>query len=147
MIIGIATDHGGLTLKQQVQAYLEELGHEVKDFGAYEYDAADDFPDFVVPLARAVGAEEVDRGIAVCGSGVGASIAANKIKNVRACLVTESYSARQGVEHDDMNMICLGGRVIGIALAQDLIDNFLGATYQRKERQLRRMAKVAALEK
>ncbi len=146
MLIGIATDHGGLDLKKQVQAYLKELGHEVKDFGAYEYDAADDFPDFVIPLAKAVGAGEVERGIAVCGSGVGASIAANKIKNVRACLVTESYSARQGVEHDDMNMICLGGRVIGIALAQDLVDNFLGATYQAKERQLRRMGKVAALE-
>lgn len=147
MKIGIATDHGGLELKQQVQAYLEELGHEVVDFGAYEYDAADDFPDFVIPLARAVGEEEVERGIAVCGSGVGASIAANKIKNVRACLVTESYSARQGVEHDDMNMICLGGRVIGIALAKDLVDNFLGANYQGLERQLRRMGKIAALEK
>ncbi|PHI19632.1 ribose-5-phosphate isomerase [Lewinellaceae bacterium SD302] len=147
MLIGIATDHGGLDLKQQVQDYLKELGHEVKDFGAYEYDAADDFPDFVIPLARAVGEGSVDRGIAVCGSGVGASIAANKIKNVRACLITESYSARQGVEHDDMNMICLGGRVIGIALAQEFVDNFLGATYQAKERQLRRMGKVAALEK
>ena len=147
MKIGIATDHGGLELKQQVQAYLNELGHEVVDFGAYEYDAKDDFPDFVIPLARAVGQEEVERGIAVCGSGVGASIAANKIKNVRACLVTESYSARQGVEHDDMNMICLGGRVIGIALAKDLIDNFLNANYQGLERQLRRMGKIAALEK
>lgn len=146
MKIGIATDHGGLELKQQVQAYLEKLGHEVTDFGAYEYDAKDDFPDFVIPLARAVGSGELERGIAVCGSGVGASIAANKIKNVRACLVTESYSARQGVEHDDMNMICLGGRVIGIALAQDLIDNFLNAKYQGLERQLRRMGKIAALE-
>ena len=147
MKLGIATDHGGIDLKRQLQAYLEELGHEVVDFGAYEYDAADDFPDFVVPLARAVGRGEVERGVAVCGSGVGASIAANKIANVRACLITESYSAAQGVEHDDMNMICLGGRVIGIALAQDLLDNFLGATYQAKERQLRRMGKVAALER
>jgi len=146
-LIGIATDHGGFELKQQIQAYLEQKGYEVKDFGAYEYDAQDDFPDFVVPLARAVGTGEVDRGIAVCGSGVGASIAANKIKNVRACLVTDSYSARQGVEHDDMNMICLGGRVIGIALAQELVDNFLGAEYAGLERQKRRMAKVAALEK
>ncbi len=147
MKLGIATDHGGLELKRQLQTWLEERGHEVVDFGAYEYDAADDFPDYVVPLARAVAAGEVERGVAVCGSGVGASIAANKIAGVRACLITESYSAAQGVEHDDMNMICLGGRVIGIALAQDLLENFLGATYQAKERQLRRMGKVSALEK
>ena len=146
MTIGIATDHGGIQLKQQLQQYLEDKGFAVRDFGAFEYDAQDDFPDFVVPLARAVGTGEVERGIAVCGSGVGASIAANKIKNVRACLITETYSARQGVEHDDMNMICVGGRVIGIALATELIDNFLGAEYQGLPRQLRRMGKVAALE-
>ena len=146
MTIGIATDHGGLELKKHLQTYLEKKGFSVRDFGAYEYDAADDFPDYVVPLARAVGKGEVDRGVAVCGSGVGASIAANKIKNVRACLINESYSARQGVEHDDMNMICLGGRVIGVALAEELLDNFLGAEYQALERQLRRMGKVAALE-
>ncbi len=146
MTIGIATDHGGIELKQQLKIYLEKKGHAVRDFGAFAYDAQDDFPDFVVPLARAVGQGEVDRGVAVCGSGVGASIAANKIKNVRACLITETYSARQGVEHDDMNMICLGGRVIGIALATELLDNFLGATYQGLPRQLRRMAKIAALE-
>jgi ribose 5-phosphate isomerase B len=146
MTIGIATDHGGIELKQQLQEYLEKQGFAVKDFGAYEYDAKDDFPDYVVPLARAVGSGEIERGIACCGSGVGASIAANKIKNVRACLINESYSAAQGVEHDDMNMICLGGRVIGIALAQTLIDAFLGAEYGALPRQLRRMAKVAALE-
>ena len=146
MTIGIATDHGGIELKRQLQEYLEAKGFSIKDFGAFEYDAADDFPDFVVPLARAVGAGEVDRGVAVCGSGVGASIAANKIKNVRACLITESYSARQGVEHDDMNMICVGGRVIGIELAKELLDNFLGAEYQNLPRQQRRMGKVADLE-
>ena len=146
MTIGIATDHGGIELKQQLQQYLEEKGYEIKDFGAYAYDAKDDFPDFVVPLARAVGSGEVERGVAVCGSGVGASIAANKIKNVRACLITESYSARQGVEHDDMNMICVGGRVIGIALAKDLVDRFLEAEYQALPRQVRRMGKIAALE-
>ncbi len=144
--IGIATDHGGLELKQQLQAYLLAKGYEVIDFGAYEYDAQDDFPDFVIPLAQALGRGEVERGLAVCGSGVGASIAANKIKNVRACLITETYSARQGVEHDDMNMICLGGRVIGIALAQELLDAFLTASYQGLERQKRRMGKIAALE-
>lgn len=147
MTIGIATDHGGIELKEQIQEYLTAKGFSVKDFGAFSYDAADDFPDFVVPLAKAVGAGEVTRGIACCGSGVGASIAANKIRNVRACLINESYSARQGVEHDDMNMICLGGRVIGIALAQELIDNFLGAEYQGLPRQLRRMGKIADLEK
>ncbi len=144
--IGIATDHGGLELKQELQAYLISKGYEVVDFGAYSYDAQDDFPDFVIPLAKAVGSGAVDRGVAVCGSGVGASIAGNKIKNVRACLVTETYSARQGVEHDDMNMICLGGRVIGIALAQELLDAFLQANYQGLERQKRRMGKIAALE-
>ena len=147
MTLGIATDHGGIELKQQLQQYLEEQGHTVRDFGAFDYDAQDDFPDFVVPLARAVGSGEVERGVAVCGSGVGASIAANKIKNVRACLINETYSARQGVEHDDMNMICLGGRVIGIALAKELLDNFVGAEYQGLPRQLRRMGKVADLEK
>ena len=147
MKVGIATDHGGIELKRQLQQYLVDRGHEVKDFGAYEYEKTDDFPDYVVPLARAVAAGEVDRGVAVCGSGVGASMAANKVKGVRACLITETYSARQGVEHDDMNMICLGGRVIGIALAQELLDNFLGATYQALPRQLRRMGKVADLEK
>jgi ribose 5-phosphate isomerase B len=147
MTIGIATDHGGIELKQQLQQYLEKKGFAVIDFGAFEYDAKDDFPDFVIPLARAVGAGQVDRGIACCGSGVGASIAANKIKNVRACLVTETYSARQGVEHDDMNMICLGGRVIGIAMAEELVNNFLGAEYQGLPRQLRRMGKIADLEK
>lgn len=147
MKVGIATDHGGIELKVKIQEYLLKKGYELVDFGAFEYDAKDDFPDFVIPLARAVSTGAVDRAIAVCGSGVGASIAANKINNVRACLITESYSARQGVEHDDMNMICLGGRVIGIALAQELIDNFLGASYQAEERQLRRMAKITALEK
>ncbi len=146
MTIGIATDHGGIELKQQLQKYLEEKGFNVRDFGAYDYDAADDFPDYVVPLARAVGSGEVERGVAVCGSGVGASIAANKIKNVRACLINETYSARQGVEHDDMNLMCLGGRVIGIALAQELIDNYVAAEYQNLPRQQRRMGKVADLE-
>lgn len=146
MKIGIATDHGGIELKQQLQEYLEKKGFAIKDFGAFEYDAADDFPDFVIPLARAVAAGEVERGIACCGSGVGATMAANKVKGVRACLINESYSARQGVEHDDMNMMCLGGRVIGIAIAHELVDNFLGAEYQGLPRQLRRMGKIADLE-
>ena len=147
MKIGIAADHGGFELKNEMAGYVREAGHEVVDFGADAYDAADDFPDFVIPLSRAVGNKKVDRGIAICGSGVGASIAANKVKNVRAALITETYSAHQGVEHDDLNMICLGGRVIGIELAKAIIDAFLSAHYEGQERQLRRMGKVADLEK
>lgn len=147
MLIGIATDHGGFELKKLVADYLREQGHEIKDFGAHELDPKDDFPDFVVPLARAVGAGDVERGIAVCGSGVGAAIAANKVRNVRAALITETYSARQGVEHDDLNMLCIGGRVIGIALAKELIDAFVGADYHPEERFQRRLDKIADLEK
>ena len=147
MKIGIAADHGGFKLKEEIRQLLSEQGFEVKDFGAYQYDGKDDFPDFVVPLAQAVGKGEVERGIAVCGSGVGASIAVNKVKGVRAALITETYSARQGVEHDDMNMICLGGRVIGVELVKELIHAFLNATYEGEERHLRRMKKVADLEK
>ena len=147
MKLGIATDHGGFELKQQLMEYLRRKGYDVKDFGAYELDPQDDFPDFVVPLARAVGNGEVDRGLAVCGSGVGACIAANKIRNVRGALITESYSARQGVEHDDLNLMCIGGRVIGIELAKELLDNFLNATYKGEERHKRRMDKIAKLER
>jgi ribose 5-phosphate isomerase B len=147
MKIGIAADHGGFELKNQMADYLRKAGHEVLDFGAESYDASDDFPDFVIPLSRSVGKKEVERGLAICGSGVGASIAANKVKNVRAALITETYSAHQGVEHDDLNMICLGGRVIGIELAKAIIDAFVSAEYEGQERQQRRMGKVAELEK
>lgn len=147
MKIGIAADHGGFETKEQLVAQLKKLGHELVDFGAYSYDKDDDFPDFVAPLARAVSEGQVERGIAVCGSGVGASIAANKIPGVRAALITETYSAHQGVEHDDMNVICLGGRVIGPVLIWELVEAFLNAKYIGEERQLRRMSKVAALEK
>lgn len=146
MKIGIAADHGGFELKEHLRQMLTQQGFDIKDFGAYTYDSKDDFPDFVVPLAQAVGTGEVERGIAVCGSGVGASIAVNKVKGVRAALITETYSARQGVEHDDMNMICLGGRVIGIELVKELIQAFLSAKYEGEERHLRRMKKVADLE-
>jgi len=147
MKIGIAADHGGFELKNDMVAYLTEQGHEIIDYGAKTFDASDDFPDFVIPLSVAVSQQEVDRGIAICGSGVGASIAANKVKNVRASLITETYSAHQGVEHDDLNLICLGGRVIGIELAKAIINAFVGAEYEGKERQRRRMGKVADLEK
>ncbi len=146
MKIGIAADHGGFALKEEIRTWLISLGYEVKDFGAYQMDGADDFPDFVVPLARAVATSEIERGIAVCGSGVGASIAANKINAVRAALIHDGFSAHQGVEDDDMNLLCLGGRVVGIKLAEELIAAFLNARYIGAERHRRRLDKVKALE-
>src|SRR5208283_5173354 len=121
MRIGIATDHGGFELKEKLAAQLREAGHEVVGFGAHQLVADDDYPDFVAPLARAVAAEEVNRGVAVCGSGVGASVCANKIKGVRAALIEEHFSAEQGVEDDNLNVICLGGRIEGPELVWDLV--------------------------
>jgi len=117
MIIGIAADHGGFELKEQLLAKLNSAGYMVKDFGAWELADDDDYPDFVVPLAKAVSESEITRGLAVCGSGVGACVAANKVSGVRAALISDSFSAHQGVEDDDMNVMCLGGRVTGSALA------------------------------
>ena len=147
MHIGIAADHGGFELKVQLIAALTFAGYLVKDFGAYELVADDDYPDFVVPLARAVSGGEITRGLAICGSGVGACVAANKVSGVRAALITDSFSAHQGVEDDDMNIMCLGGRVTGIALSWDLIMSFLNANFKGDERFRRRLAKVSALEK
>lgn len=144
--VGIAADHGGFELKEQMAQKLREAGHEVVDFGDRFSDPGDDYPDFVLPLAQAVACGEVDRGVAICGSGVGASVAANKVQGVRACLIHENFSAHQGVEDDNLNIICLGGRVIGNALAWELIQTFLGARFSGAERHLRRLAKVAALE-
>ena len=146
MRIGIAADHGGYELKADLTAALKAAGHEVTDFGAHRMDASDDYPDFVAPLARAVANGEVTRGLAICGSGVGASVAANKVPGVRAALITDAYSAHQGVEHDDVNVMCLGARVIGPALAHDLVFAFLAARFTGEERHARRLAKVAALE-
>jgi ribose 5-phosphate isomerase B len=146
MRVGIATDHGGFELKEDLKSYLRGAGHVVVDFGARELKPGDDYPDFVIPLAHAVAAGAVDRGLAVCGSGVGASVCANKIPGVRAGLVQDHYSAHQGVEHDDMNILCMGGRVAGPLAAQDLLDAFLGARFTGEERHVRRLAKVAALE-
>jgi ribose 5-phosphate isomerase B len=143
MIVGIASDHGGFELKTQIFDKLKAAGYQVKDFGAYKLDPADDYPDFVVPLAMAVAAGEVNKGVAVCGSGVGASIAANKVRGVRAALVHDCYSARQGVEDDNMNMICLGGRVIGSVLAWYIVQNFLQAAFRSEPRFQRRLDKVA----
>ena len=147
MRVGLAADHGGFELKEKMLEELREAGYEVVDFGAQEYHAQDDYPDFVVPLARAVAQGEVERGLAICGSGVGASVAANKVRGVRAALITDPYSAHQGVEDDDMNIMCLGGRVTCYALAWDLIQTFLKARFKEAERFRRRLDKVAALEK
>lgn len=146
MKIGICSDHGGFELKSIIHPFLAQSGYEVVDYGAFTMDERDDYPDFVVPLARAIAAQEIKRGIAICGSGVGAAIAANKIAGVRAALIGDHFSAHQGVEDDDMNMICLGGRIIGFANAQELITAFLLATFSEAERHNRRLEKVKLLE-
>ena len=147
MRIGIAGDHGGFELKELVKAALDSAGYEVEDFGAHKLVPGDDYPDFVVPLARSVAMGKINRGIAICASGVGACVAANKVPGVRAALITDFFSAHQGVEDDDMNVLCLGGQVTGYALSLDLIHAFLSARFVRAERFSRRLAKVAALEK
>jgi len=146
MRIGIATDHGGFDLKEKLAARLRDAGHEVIDFGAHKLTPEDDYPDFVIPLGEAVASRKVDRGVAVCGSGVGASVCANKIHGVRACLIEDHFSARQGVEDDNLNLLCLGGRIEGAELAWDLVQTFLAAEFSRAPRHMRRLAKVAALE-
>src|SRR5690242_10578798 len=146
MRVGIATDHGGFTLKEKLLAKLNEAGHQVVDFGAYGLNTNDDYPDFVVPLAEAVVSGKVDRGVAICGSGVGASVCANKVRGVRAGLIHDHFSAHQGVEDDDMNLICLGGRVTAFAAAEELIMAFLNAKYIGAERHERRLQKIKKLE-
>jgi len=146
MRVGIATDHGGFSLKEDLLARLRAAGHEVVDFGAHELKPGDDYPDFVTSLARAVAAGTVERGVGVCGSGVGASVCANKVRGVRAALVEDHFSAKQGVEDDHMNIICMGARTMGPLLAWDLVQTFLAAEFSQAERHLRRLAKVAALE-
>jgi ribose 5-phosphate isomerase B len=144
--VGIATDHGGFGLKEELVAQLRAGGLEVVDFGAHGLQPEDDYPDFVVPLAQAVAAGKVERGIAICGSGVGAAVCANKVPGVRAGLVHDHFSARQGVEDDHMNVICMGGRTVGPAVAWDLVETFLAAEFSGAERHLRRLGKVAFLE-
>lgn len=146
MHVGICTDHGGFELKNELGEKIRAAGHQVTDFGAFALNPQDDYPDFVIPLARAVAGGRVERGVAVCGSGVGAAVCANKISGVRAALIGDHFSARQGVEDDHMNIICLGGRTAGTELAWDLIQAFLGAEFSQAERHLRRLGKVAALE-
>jgi len=144
--VGIASDHGGFALKADLTTSLRAARYEIEDFGAYELVLEDDYPDFIIPLARAVAAGRIDRGVALCGSGVGASVAANKIAGIRAGLIHDVFSAHQGVEDDDMNVLCLGAKVIGSALAAELIETFLRARFSGAARHRRRLAKVQALE-
>lgn len=144
--VGVAADHGGFELKGQLVGRLRAAGYEMVDFGGDRLDPDDDFPDVVLPLARAVARGSVDRGVAICGSGVGACIVANKVPGVRACLIHETFSAHQGVEDDNLNVICLGGLVVGHALAWELVTTFLTARFMDVERHRRRLSKVTALE-
>jgi|SRR5579884_2476665 len=146
MRIGIATDHGGFHLKDDILDRLRAAGHEVIDFGAHSLVPGDDYPDFVIPLARAVSAGQVKRGIAICGSGVGAEVCANKVPGVRAGLIEDHFSARQGVEDDHMNVLCMGGRTVGPEVAWELVEAYLAAEFSQAERHLRRLSKVASLE-
>jgi ribose 5-phosphate isomerase B len=146
MRILLGADHGGFALKEELAAHLRAAGHEVVDLGAHTYDAADDYPDFALAVARGVADGKGERGIIVCGSGVGACVAANKIKGVRAALCHDTYSAHQGVEHDDLNVLCLGGRIIGGSLAREVVDAFVGAQFSGEERHVRRLKKVLEAE-
>jgi ribose 5-phosphate isomerase B len=146
MKVGIASDHGGFDLKQVISTMLKESGYEVKDFGNTVRNDEDDFPDYIFPLASAVAAGEVERGIAFCGSGVGAAVAANKVTGVRASLVTDHFTAHQGVEDDDMNLLCLGGRVTGISVAKEIVKAFLEARFSGGEKYVRRLDKISKME-
>ena len=147
MHLGIAADHGGFHLKEDLLARLRAAGYDVVDFGASALDPDDDYPDFVIPLAQAVAAGTLDRGIAICGSGVGVSICANKVRGAHAALINDHFSAAQGVEDDHMNVICIGGRTVGPEVAWDLVRTFLAAEFSDAPRHLRRLGKVAQLER
>jgi ribose 5-phosphate isomerase B len=146
LTIALAADHGGFELKQSLLSWLHNEGYKVIDYGAADYDANDDYPDFAEILAQEILQERADRGILVCGSGIGASIVANKLPGIRAGLCHDTYSAHQGVEHDDMNILCIGARVIGIELAKEVISIFLSATFAGDERFCRRLNKLASVE-
>jgi len=145
MKVGIAADHGGYQMKQKIYILLGAIGHQVVDFGNLQYDRDDDYPDFAIPLARAVAVGVLERGVLLCGSGIGASIAANKIDGLRAAVCHDDFSARQGVEDDDMNILCLGGLTTGVAVAWNCVKSFLAAKFSAGERHRRRLAKVAAV--
>jgi len=146
MRIAVGADHGGFPIKADLVALLKKLGHEVVDVGAHTLDSSDDYPDFARAVGQAVQRGEAERGIVICGSGVGACVAANKLRGIRAGVCHDTYSAHQGVEHDNMNVLCLGGRVVGIEVARELVQAFVGARFSGEERHARRVAKVAAME-
>ncbi len=146
MRIAIGADHGGFPLNERIIVELKNAGHEVLNFGTHDGSQPDDYPDYAQRVGESIQRGEAERGILVCGSGVGASVAANKLKGVRACLCHDTYSAHQGVEHDDINVLCLGARIIGIELALELVRAFLGARFTAEARHIRRLAKVAAME-
>ena len=145
--VGVGADHGGFHMKVELLHWLKERGYDVMDVGAYEIDPSDDYPDFADAVALVVANGQTDRGVLICGSGVGASITANKVTGVRASLCHDTYSAHQGVEHDDMNVLCLGERVIGIQLAKELVATFLDARFSGEERHQRRLNKLLAIER
>lgn len=146
MKIAVAGDHAGVPLNEIVIDDLRRLGHDVTDLGTHDASKPDDYPDYAVALAREIIEGRCERGVLICGSGVGASVAANKVKGIRAGLAHDTYSAHQGVEHDDMNVLCLGSRVIGQAMALELVRAFIGAKFTGEERHRRRLAKIAAIE-
>lgn len=145
MKIGVAVDHAGFPLKGRVIEVVQRLGHEVHDYGTMSTDPVD-YPDYAAALGEAVLAGDVDRGVLLCGSGVGASVAANKLKGIRAAVCHDTYSAHQGVEHDDMNILVMGARIIGPEMVPELVTAFLHAQFTHEERHVRRLAKIAALE-
>ncbi len=146
MKIAVGADHGGLPLKAEIVKLLQQEGYETVDVGAHTLDPQDDYPDYAIAVGKAVQAGQAERGIMICGSGVGAAIAANKLKGIRAGVCHDTYSAHQGVEHDDMNVLCLGARIVGVEVARELVRAYVGARFSTDERFSRRLAKVVALE-
>jgi ribose 5-phosphate isomerase B len=148
MKIAIAADHAGFALKEQVREFVAELGHDVRDLGTHNEDPSDDYPDFAAAVGESLMSSTVDRGILICGSGVGVCVAANKMPGIRAAICHDTYSAHQGVEHDDMNVLVMGSRILGYALAYDIVQAYLGARFQTtEERFVRRIGKVKAIER
>ena len=146
MRIAIGADHGGFPLNERVIAELRAAGHEIEDFGTHDGSQPDDYPDYALKVGRAVQSGGCEIGIIVCGSGVGASVAANKLRGVRAALCGDTYSARQSREHDDCNVLCLGARVVGLELALEIVRAFVAARFTGEERHRRRLAKIALIE-
>ncbi len=147
MRIAIGADHAGFEMKQDLAAQIRELGHNVLDLGAHQFDPSDDYPDFAEAVGKAVAGGKAERGVLICGSGVGVSVAANKMPGIRAAVCHDAYSAHQGVEHDNMNVLVLGSRIIGPELARELVRTYLAARFSGEERHCRRLAKVDAIER